>query len=566
MRRRRRSISQPIKKPLTEASPSPPSAASGNGKPIGFWMIPEGTTYVKLSIKPSYRVTRNNLIPRFSDLFRNKGIGGKLKAVTGRADFDVSIALNERLLPIWPVAGSIETLQRHFPWIRELALDLESLYKPDAGGFIQDCIAFQEALMENGWAFAVQIGGTICFAGSKSALEALRRESFGHAMWPEDITLNFAQASQLTLYSADGSKGRTVRIGDTGINADEADQEDDASPEDAALLDRLLNDDKKRNWPSFINSLMRKGGVSVLDFINLPRDKFGHDGHVFWKDVADWSRIDERAVRSAFDKKNFRARMEKSPRMARILRDQIEDAVETAKQYASLNGFDLGWSLNESCRETLTEASFRKLMNDTRVNGLYKYGGMRLIRGRWIYDTNVPGRVENSRYVFTRTPILTLDEDGIPMYRCTFLSRWNRNTTGMRHFGRIKFLPPKTGILRKIGRYLFQDQLDLDVHVACTCPDFKFRHHWVLAQQGAAATPTGIGGEATNNPPSITNPKHLPCLCKHLYAMGSYLTISAREHDRLVKSLVNTGFRVKGEGKAKGLKPNATITSTPTVT
>jgi len=327
--------------------------------------------------------------------------------------------------------------------------------------------------------------------------------------------------------------------------------------EDADLAKRLVNQDKKKDFVGWINSLYKQGGLSVLDFCNLPQSEFGEKGHVFWENTGDWDGISEAAIEAVFSRKNFEKRSREFPRVASILADEIDQALSGAIAYANQEGFDIGWGDGK-----LFESSFRSLLQDTQKNGKYKIGGMRLLQGRWVYDTAVPGRTENSRFVFTRRPVLSTDHDGLPMYSFSFMSRWNRNTTGMRHSGYVKFIKPKSGILARIKRYLFLDQLDLDVHVKCGCPDFKYRWHKALADAGAAATPSGIGGEATNVDPHRTNPGKLRSLCKHLVCMGSFLQASAREHDKMVKALSDPRFETKGEGKAKAVKPNAKLMPT----
>lgn len=177
-----------------------------------------------------------------------------------------------------------------------------------------------------------------------------------------------------------------------------------------------------------------------------------------------------------------------------------------------------------SFESLIQEASFRALYNATNANGLYKHGGMRKIVGadasgqsvtHWIFDPAVPGRVANSRFVVTRPPSPTVGPDGVPMVKYNFKSRPDRSTTGLRALGYIKFLPA--------GRGRPRTEIDRDVHVYCSCPDFKYRWHKALADAGAAATPTGIGGEATNQDPVVTNPEKKLALCKHLCAMHDYL-------------------------------------------
>lgn len=54
----------------------------------------------------------------------------------------------------------------------------------------------------------------------------------------------------------------------------------------------------------------------------------------------------------------------------------------------------------------------------------------------------------------------------------------------------------------------------LNVHVACSCPDFMFRWEYALAKAGAAVIHYSNGDTA-----DATNPDNRPGLCKHLLAL-----------------------------------------------
>lgn len=429
-------------------------------------MIPNGGEYLKLGIKPTYTVSRNNTLPDISGIFGGgRSVGSRLKAVVGIADFKVSIVIENSLLPIWAVAGNVGKLGKHFPWMRQLALEMPDLYKPDSDQFLSCCVQFQEALISHGWAFAIQLRAAVCFAGNRSALNALRKEFNGAPMNPVDLTLDVANADTFSTYRSDGTRLKSIPISELGIAKQDPDDSDELdNVEEANLARRLVNQDKKRDFAGWINGLHRRGGLSVLDFCNLPESEFGRNGHTFWARTEDWDGISEQAIKSVFSQKNFEKRASEFPRVASILSNEIDQALSGAIAYANLKGFDIGWKDGK-----LFESSFRSLLQDTKANGQYRIGGMRLLQGRWVYDTAVPGRTENARFVFTRRPTLTVDQDGLPIYSFSFMSRWNRNTTGMRHTGYVKFIKPKSGILARIKRYLFLDQMDLDVHVKCSC-------------------------------------------------------------------------------------------------
>jgi hypothetical protein len=185
--------------------------------------------------------------------------------------------------------------------------------------------------------------------------------------------------------------------------------------------------------------------------------------------------------------------------------------------------------------ESLVEASFRDLLNDTVSNGRYKIGGLRRVGRLWIYDRAIPDRVSNSRFVVTRRPVLQLDNDGFPIYRFQFRSRPDRNTTNMSHQGYVKFVERPKFLARV--RYFFKEEIDLQVHVHCTCPDFKYRWHWILAKANCSHKPTGLGFDAIDKRPDRTNPNGMISMCKHLVVAKDYLLLSANEHYKIVKNI-----------------------------
>lgn len=183
----------------------------------------------------------------------------------------------------------------------------------------------------------------------------------------------------------------------------------------------------------------------------------------------------------------------------------------------------------------LMEVTFRKLMDLTQRNGNYKIGGLVKIGNSWVTDPRVKGRIQNSMFVVTKPPTWKQDTDGLTRIDYNFKSRPDRSTTGLRQKGYIKFIPP--GFLKRmiqkikglVKKQQPKDGWDSDVHCFCTCPDFKYRWHKVLADKGASHTPTGQGGEATNQQPNITNPTRSLSLCKHLAAMAGYLATTQRD-------------------------------------
>lgn len=200
----------------------------------------------------------------------------------------------------------------------------------------------------------------------------------------------------------------------------------------------------------------------------------------------------------------------------------------------------------------LTEMTFRRLMDLTQQNGEYTNGGMVKIGNTWVTDPRVKGRFQNSYFVVVRPPVYTTDTDGLVRLNFNFKSKPDRSTTGMRQKGYIKFVPPSflKRVIKKVVGF-FKKQKDpvegwsSEVHVFCTCPDFKYRWHKVLADAGASHTPSGMNGEATNVNPTITNPSRKLSLCKHLIAMSGYLA----------KTQGDASTWLKAKGEMKNLTP-----------
>lgn len=208
----------------------------------------------------------------------------------------------------------------------------------------------------------------------------------------------------------------------------------------------------------------------------------------------------------------YRRRKHTEPqRSARPIRD-LRDSMEARLQPPRL----------------LLEVSFKQLINFTDQNGHYlSGGGMRRVAGHWIIDPSVPGRSSNSRFVVTTPPKVRREGDGCVSVIFNFKSRPDRSTTGLRQRGYVKFMPDRR------AKYQFGNK----VHVFCTCSDFKYRSHKVLSDLGASHTPSGIGGEATNADPVITNPSKLPFLCKHLVAVAAYLSARRADYNNIIKKL-----------------------------
>jgi hypothetical protein len=208
------------------------------------------------------------------------------------------------------------------------------------------------------------------------------------------------------------------------------------------------------------------------------------------------------------------------------------------------------WQVGEQKSQPLTEVSMRQLIHMTQQFGGYRFGGMRRILNRWIYDPTVPGRTDNARFVITTPPKMSTDDKGNPIIFFNFKSRPDRSTTGMRHKGYIRFLPDKR------AKY----EMGNKVQVWCSCPDFRFRSSFVLSQMGASHTPTGIGSDAINAPPRQTNPLGLPFLCKHSSACVGYMSASKKDLTRVLAMRSGQGpqrWKQKRNPKAKKPEPKA---------
>ena len=54
------------------------------------------------------------------------------------------------------------------------------------------------------------------------------------------------------------------------------------------------------------------------------------------------------------------------------------------------------------------------------------------------------------------------------------------------------------------------------VRISCTCPDFNYRVAYALNSYDALYNPSAFADKVLNEPPTRTNPKVSPYMCKHL--------------------------------------------------
>ncbi len=166
-------------------------------------------------------------------------------------------------------------------------------------------------------------------------------------------------------------------------------------------------------------------------------------------------------------------------------------------------------------------ASFAKLLANTKNHGRYKVGGMVRVDGKWTNDVSIPGRAENARFVIAAPPLTHIERDGSVVYRWKFKSRADRSTTGKIHLSYLRIMPKKKGIMGFLkGLIKGNGPWEGDCECWCNCEDFRYRMHYANWKSGASHKPTGQNGDSTLAAPVKTNPKMIPLLCKHLTLGG----------------------------------------------
>lgn len=496
------------------------STLDGNGGIVGYWMLPKGGgKYAKLKIYQSYTVKVNGLLPNFKDLLSTRFFS----ALRGHDSFDVNIDLDGRLLPIWPIVCNSLVLSKHFPFIQELVEKHPDVFNPKSGGFLRDAVSIQGVLIKRGFSFYVKAGTTALFAGVDQGV----MRTWVAELFRKDVM------NPVTVLVGDSSSVRQVQL--VSPSGDVTSKEYPLKQ----LASSLAGDTEEgeETFASYINkTLGSANAIAHSEFIP------GFTKHP-WKSAKDWEEIDPAIVIRHFNKETFGKALKKVEGSHQISNGLIA-ALSAAFEFIEAAGMsierDLGWTEEdgETVREILNEASFKSLLQATSSNGDYLIGGMRRVGRIWVYDRDVRGRVANARFVVTTRPRLILDEDGCPSYRFVFRSRPDRNTTGMAHHGYIKF-PDEAGPVRMLDRIksFFREEIDLNVHVGCSCPDFKFKWHWVLHKGGSSHYPSGAGFDAMDSPPNRTNPDRRIGMCKHLVAAKDFLLLSAREHYEQVRKL-----------------------------
>jgi hypothetical protein len=522
-----------------------------SGDVIGFWLLPTTSGYVKLKI------------PKTTSVKTIGEVDGKRFSPLDKI-IQVPSEIGGSSTPIYPIINATDTLSRFYP-MGEVP---DGLWSKESGIRVQAMKSYQALVVKNGFCFVIKSGDTVKWCGTNRKL--------------------------LTSFMMELVGGKFFNPTSLSILTDKFDPENPENSEVTKLA--LLNADgvvaKTLTVDSVFKSLFRKEGASFSDYINginNPTIKEFYNGKVQWNSVKDWEGVKDEKIVSAmmadllideFNRANDQKALLRSASIAiQILArknltrklgwgtEELKRATQEAPELAKLVGAFLpkiqqrsiytppsrsprapkaGSVDNPDNREvepgaekppqteSLVEASFRNLLDDTVANGRYKIGGLRRIGRLWVYDRTIPDRASNSRFVVTRRPVLQLDKDGFPVYKFQFRSRPDRNTTNMSHQGYIKFIE-KPKFLARV-RDFFKEEIDLQVHVGCNCPDFKYRWHWVLAKANCSHKPTG-GFDAIDKRPDRTNPGGLISMCKHLVVAKDYLLLSANEHYKIVKNL-----------------------------
>lgn len=500
---------------LLQESSHGPRQLTEAGSTIGFWVIPQKSgTYLKLKILREYK-SEFNL----------------------DTNWTVSGFRPNSPWPIQPLIQNRKLLLTYFQWIKHiLPEDMrgQSMYRPDTDDYEAAAESLVESLFYHKWKYFVIKDG-VAFFGSN------RRK---------DPTLNLVLAEVL-----DGKeqKPTSVKVDGSGItklhviNA-RGKVMDTYNPTQLQVLAKAKpvpvpeDDDEEEKSPAEITAEVRqlldasKDDEALAFFITHVRDQ---DDLMSFR-----SEFLSRILSPNLVRKQLMKAFRKTPgdyehklsRIRGILLSFIAACKKNGDPHApTVDDYDDAIGLRES--KELLERSYYSLWNMTRSNGGYRRGGMRRVRGRWVYDPSVPGRSTNgARYVTTAPPRPMVDQDGRIVLRFQYQSRPNRNTTGMSQIGYIKFRDHEA-FLKTASRNIGLAIAKRDVLVACTCPDFRYRWHWVLAQDGSAPDPMGVG----NAPPDKTNPQRKLSMCKHLSAVSVFLlNRPSAAYDKAIRQVIKS--------------------------
>jgi len=537
--------SAPQKQILTEAGSfwhrgtptvSNPVAPVSN-QTTGFWMIPTGKEYLKLKILKEYSTG-----PGYT---------------------------TSQPWPVGPLLQNRKLLQAHMPWLKRLlgqsSDDRPDLWDPGADGYEEAAAELVHNLFYRKWRYFVLKGTTGYFGSNKSdgsdpMLRTLLREIFGGAgQRPANVKVDAAGMTRLQIVNADGQMVKAFTREQLDALLASATDDEPKEPEGGEDLQAKMRQylDTDEPWRSLYLLVKHVADLKVLSTIN--------------------SELLEKVLSPKFVARNLSFVTDALKDSPRREIERLRGIIVGFLKLAEDDGDDLPFTLADyppelklprTLSDSVTEASYYDLWDVTRRNGDYQYGGMRRIRGRWVYDPSVRGRSTNgARFVTVAPPKPFLDDDGRISLRFRYQSRPARNTTGMSQVGYIKFVD-HAGFMRTASRNIGKAIAKRDVEVLCSCPDFKYRWHWVLAQAGAAPAPVGAG----NSPPDKTNPKHLESMCKHLSAVSQFLLTRPtaaydKEVRRVIKQSRQAGLKPKEEpgtpDASPAVKPGAEITTSP---
>ncbi len=505
------------------------SVAPVTNQTIGFWMIPQGKNYLKLKILKQY-----NIGPGFDP--------------------------NEPW-PLPPLLQNRKLLQTHMPWLKRLLgqsqEDKPDLWDHDTEGYEDAASEVCHNLFYRKWRYFVMKGNVGYYGTNKrdvrqdEYLPVLIKELLGgEEQRPARVKVDASGITRLQIMDSDGQRIRayTREQMEAMLAAVPAEQ----APQDEGDLQELMRQSLDTDEPWRALYLLAKHVSDIQILANL-------NGELLSKVLSP--QFMDRNLSFVFDALKDSPKKE-GDRIRGLVLGYLKLAVDAGEEIP----FELGdypaelrlpRSLTDSTNLTLEERSYYDLWDLTRRNGGYRRGGMRRIRGRWIYDPSVPGRSTNgARFVTVAPPKPFLDDDGKITLRFQYQSRPARNTTGMSQVGYIKFTD-HDGFLKTASRNIGKAIAKRDVHVLCSCPDFKYRWHWVLAQDDAAPDPVGAGNAA----PDKTNPRHLESMCKHLSAVSQFLLMRpTAAYDKEVRRVIKTS-------KTAALQPEAPnqVGGTPTV-
>lgn len=420
-----------------------------------------------------------------------------------------------RMLPIYSLMANRSVLQQYYPWLGGI---LNRLVQDDLADESEMASVQSKVMSKGGFGFWIKKGRRCYFYGSNVML-GLVRNSF--------LTSDYAGIDDVFLTNASGLPVKQIPLSEFTQRDDVSiktlvDSGTEASPFEVALL---LRDDPDLN------------GVNASRL----------HSYIDWNTVTD-----------TFEKLSGEAKIG----FAAVIVDALQYVIDQGVK-VDVARYPDAISVHLKPASKLGEASFSRLLGLTRVNGGYRYGGMRRVDGRWVIDPAINGRLDNSRFIVVSMPNWRLGADGFPIMSYVCRSQPDRNTTGLRHVGFIR-VTNQGGLLRRLaGKFLPQIRAaEPDVQVWCSCQDFKYRFHWVLSQMGAAETPSGSGGQATNAPPSKTNPSFRPSLCKHLSACDQFIDFGNSDFRKLLRKVGTSPVQTTQPRREPVLRRNIQVSAT----